>query len=266
MIGDVQSALDAILRSAATLRNARGAGRLFELYVMTGVASDLRRRGHEVWLQRSDGSRIGPNNRIRSFVQRGGSPTGVPPASLGPSGPSVIAFRRNPGAPVWEIWNGIQFRGRSTALHEVDIAVVPGIVGAELRQSGGMPFGRPRIAIECKDAGQAGSIDEMRAFVARLYDLTALKMHQPFLPFPAPLQAIYPGNLAGDSLHEASHSYRAENRRTFNAIVRRTGFAQGATAMTKYYAIDARSFITANSAQSLAFMRAVAEWIDNELP
>ena len=58
MIGDVQAAVAAILGDVPTLQNANGAGRIFELFVMTGVARRLRNRGFDVWLQRSDGSRV----------------------------------------------------------------------------------------------------------------------------------------------------------------------------------------------------------------
>ncbi|MGD0361614.1 MAG: hypothetical protein ABSC93_12135 [Bryobacteraceae bacterium] len=266
MINNVQSAINAILGSVATLRSASGAGRIFELFIMTGVANGLQNRGFEVWLQRSDGSRISPSDPDRRFFQRGGAPTGVPSASLGPQNASVIGFRRASGAAEWEIWNGIQFQGRSGANDEIDIAVVPREVGIQLRQSGGLPSGRPRVAIECKDAGQAGSVDEMRAFVARLYDLTMLRWHQPYLPFPAPLQAIYPGNFGAAPFYAARATYRQENQGTFNAIARRTGFAFGAAAMTNYYAIEPHSFITAGSNQAASLMDAVAEWIDKELP
>jgi hypothetical protein len=266
MINNVRSAIDAVLGGVATLRSANGAGRIFELFIMTGVANRLRNLGFEVWLQRSDESRIGPNDSDRRFIQRGGAPTGVPPAALGPGNPSVIGIRRIPNGPEWEIWNGIQFEGRSGATHEIDISVVPREVGTRLRQSGGLPFGRPRVAIECKDVGQAGSVDEMRAFVARLYDLTVLKSHQPYLPFPAPPQGIYPGSFAGDAFYAARVTYWEENRHTFNVIARRTSFVAGAAAMANYYAIEPHGFITAGSSQSTNLMDAVAQWINANCP
>jgi hypothetical protein len=266
MISDVQSAIDAILGSVATLRNANGAGRLFELFIMTGVANRLQNRGFQVWLQRSDGSRILPSDPDRRFIQRGGAPTGVPSATMGPGNASVIGFRRISNGSEWEIWNGIQFEGRSGACHEIDIAVVPREVGTELRQGGGVPFGRPRVAIECKDVGQPGSVDEMRAFVARLYDLTLLKCHQPYLNRPIPTRAIYPGNFGGDSFYAARLKYWDENRHTFNAIARRTGFVVGAAAMTSYYSVEPHGLITAGSTESLALMDAVAQWIDDTCP
>jgi hypothetical protein len=266
MINDVRAALDLILGSVATLRNANGAGRIFELFIMTGVATRLQGQGFDVWLQRSDGTRIGPADPDRRFIQRGGTPTGVLPAAMGPENASVIGLRRLASGSEWEIWNGIQFEGRSGATHEIDIAVVPREVGVQLRLTGGLPFGRPRVAIECKDVGQPGSVDEMRAFVARLYDLTVLQWHQPYLPFPPPTQGIYPGSNVGNPFYAAQATYWGENRHTFNVIARRTGFAAGAAAMTNYYAVEPHGFITLGSTGAGALMDAVSQWIVAECP
>jgi hypothetical protein len=106
----------------------------------------------------------------------------------------------------------------------------------------------------------------MRAFVARLYDLTVLQSHQPYLNVPAPPQGIYPGNFGGVPFYAARVTYWEENRHSFNAIARRTGFASGAAAMTSYYAIEPHGFITAGSTESAALMDSVAQWIDDECP
>ena len=266
MINSVTAAIDAILGNVATLRNAKGAGRIFELFIMTGLATRLRGQGFDVWLQRSDGSRISPSDPDRRFIQRGGTPTGVLPAAMGSENPSVIGLRRLASGSEWEIWNGIQFRGRSAATHEIDLAIVPQWVGAQLRLTGGLPFGRPRVAIECKDVGQPGSVDEMRAFVARLYDLTVLQGHQPYLPFPAPTQGIYPGSNVANSFYATKTTYWDENRQTFNAIARRTGFAAGAAAMTNYYAVEPHGFITVGSSEAATLLDAVSQWVVSECP
>jgi hypothetical protein len=78
------------------------------------------------------GTRILPTDSNRAFVQRGGAPAAVPPASAGPGNASAIGLRR-PNGDTWELWNGVQFRGRSGAHHEVDIALVPAEVGNQLR-------------------------------------------------------------------------------------------------------------------------------------
>ena len=50
MNAEVQAALNAIVGGVAVLRAAKGAGRIFELYVMTGIANALQADGYEVWL------------------------------------------------------------------------------------------------------------------------------------------------------------------------------------------------------------------------
>jgi hypothetical protein len=265
MINSVQNALNSILGVFSVLNNATGAGRIFELYIMTGIASEMQNRGFEVWLQRSDGTRILPSDTNQIFIQRGGAPTGVPPASDGPGNASVIGLRR-PNGDRWELWNGIQFSGRSGAYHEFDIALVPATVGDILRISGGTPFGRPRVAIECKDVGQAGSVDEMRTFVARLYDVTVLNAHQQYLPYPLPTMGIYPGAPTNNTFYNARVTYWDENRHSFNAVARRTGFTSGAMAMTAYYGIEEHPGITVGSTAFTALIQAACQWIEDECP
>ncbi|MCD2175051.1 toll/interleukin-1 receptor domain-containing protein [Rhizobium sp. C4] len=266
MITDVQSALNAVLGSVAILRHANGAGRIFELFVMTGIAAKLSSRGHDVWLQRSDGTRMNPGDPTLDFIQRGGAPAGISPASAGPGNASCIGFQKSGSTKVWEVWNGVQFEGRSGAAHELDIAIVPQQVGTTLRLHGGNPFGRPRIAVECKDVATSGSIDEMRALVARLYDVTILDGHRSHLGLGVPPQAIYPGNFAGDPYYSSQITYRQENLHSFNVFARRTGFAKGAAAMTAYHCIQPHGSITAGSPEADILFTDIADWIDANLP
>ena len=259
MIGDVEKALQDIVGSVTTLLDAAGPGRLFELYVMTGIARALKRRGYDVWIRRSDGSRVLPNDAQREFVQRGGVPAGIPPVSFGPSEGSSIVFSRH--GPEWEMLNGVTFQGRSQALHEIDIAIVPGSVAASLRNGGGgSPTGRPRVSIECKDAGTNGSVDEMRAFVARLYDVTLLRGHHRYLPAPGPARVIHPG-APSDAVNRASGTYWDENRRTLNVLARRTGFVKGAIVLSGYHAVAPYDGIAVGSASADELIDDVADWI-----
>ncbi len=264
MIADVSTALDDVLRAAVTLRHAAGAGRVFELFVMTSVARALRSRGYDVWLQRSDGTPIRRGDADLRFIQRGGAPSGVAGAIQGADNASSIVFQRRRArrAPRWEIWNGVQFAGRSGATHEIDLAVVPAEVGQALRAlpSGGIPTGRPRVAIECKDVGLPGSVDEMRAFVARLYDVTLLHAHHRHLGVPNPARALHPDSPTGPR-HRASLTYWIENRRTLNVIARRTGFVAGAAALTRYHAIEPHGSITVGSPDAARLVGAVVDWI-----
>jgi hypothetical protein len=266
MIVGIQNALDTILGHAANLRQANGAGRIFELFVMTGVAEELHGRGHDVWLQRSDGTRMLPGDPALDFIQRGGGPAGIPPASSGASNASCIGFQKSGSSQVWEVWNGVQFEGRSGATHEFDLAIVPHQVGSELRLIGGHPFGRPRVAVECKDVATSGSIDEMRTFVARLYDVTLLKGHRFHLRLGSLPQAIYPANFGGDAYYDSRDTYRRENLHSFNVFARRTGFAKGAAAMTSYHCIQPHGAVTAGSAEADTLFGDIANWIDANLP
>lgn len=261
MLPQIQTALNSILSSVATLRMAGGAGRAFELFLMGGIAQALLARGYDVWLQRSDGTRIFPGDTDRRFIQRGGAPTGVSGATQGTGNASVVGFCF-PGRSPWELWNGIQFEGRSGATHEIDLAIVQAEVGEALRSrpSGGRPLGRPRIAIECKDVGAPGSVDEMRAFVARLYDITLLNSHHPYLPVSGSAREIHP-NLASSAMHGAAQSFWKENRRTLNVVARRGGFVAGAGAMTGYYSVEPHASISATSAAAQRLFDTVADWI-----
>jgi len=260
MIPAVATALDSIVGNVVTLRNAKGAGRAYELYIMTGIAMELKQLGCTVWVQRSDGSRIAPVDSDRRFVQRGGVPTGVPGAAQGKSNGSSIVFRMPGSGREWEIWNGIKFKGRSGGDHEIDIAIVPREIGITLRSypHGGVPGGRPRVSIECKDVGQKGDVDEMRAFVARMYDLTFLNWHAGKIPHqPNPPQCIFPGAPAGNDPY---YSFWVGNRETFNVVARRTGFRAGATAMTGYYAVQPRGPLFPGSPEETSLISDLSQW------
>ena len=261
MITDVKNALASIVGSVTVLRNPKGAGRLFELYVMLGIGVELRRQHYDVWVQRSDGTRIAPTDSSRCFVQRGGSPTGIISASLGPNNASTILFRSTRSTS-WTILNGIQFEGRSKARHEIDIAVVPEPVAQQLRSSpsAGIPKGRPRVSIECKDVQLPGSIDETRAFVARLYDLTLLNVHHPHLGLSGVPQSIYP-NAPFGNINCAAQTYFGENRRTLNVIARKSGFVLGSYPLLQYYGIEGHPDIYIGSSFSTQLMTDVANWI-----
>lgn len=125
MIPAISGALSSVVGSATVLKNANGAGRPYELFLMTSIADYLRSAGATVWVRRSDGTTIGPGDANRQFVQRGGSPSGLPSSRQGANGMSAFVFQLKNSQREWEIWNGVQFCGRSGAKHEFDIAIVP---------------------------------------------------------------------------------------------------------------------------------------------
>jgi hypothetical protein len=105
----------------------------------------------------------------------------------------------------------------------------------------------------------------MRAFVARLYDLTVLTVHQRYLPTPLPTMAISPASPNGP-FYTARRTYWDENRHSFNAIARQSGFTAGALAMTAYYGVEGHPSISLNSAGYTTLIQAVSQWIDSQIP
>lgn len=178
---------------------------------------------------------------------------------------STVVFHLPGCTEKWEIWNGVQFVGRSVGTHEFDIAVVPHYVGRRLRAlpTGGCPLGRPRVAIECKDVQSVGSADEMRAFLARLYDVTFLASHKRPLPYHSELPTgIHPGEWPRD---KSSKTFWASNRENLSILARRTGFAVGATAISSYYRIYPYGSIQPGSPEERAFIVGVTRWIVTSL-
>lgn len=269
---EVVDALRAIFGAFIPLQSARGAGRMFELFVEIKIAEGLMSRGWAVELQSSNGRPIGSGGM---FIQRGGAPGGVIPASRGVYGPSSIVISM-PGRDEWEIWNGIQFCGRSYARHEIDIAIVPRQLAINLRRAATetRPFGRPRVAVECKDVACAGSADEMRALIARLYDVTLIQWHHGAVKVPMgqvakiydsppPIPGYVPPPAPGYG--KAAASLRQENQRTCNVLARRGGFSQGALSMTALYRIKTYCNVGVGTPEAGALVNDVCDWIDANL-
>jgi hypothetical protein len=262
MLAAVRSALNLVAGSAVALNTANGAGRAFELLIMSNLTERLRRRGYTIWIRLSDGTDLFPGASAVRFFQRAGRPGPIPPASEGDEGPSAICFTGRKGGN-WEIWNGIQFRGRSGGLHEFDLAIVPAEIGDALRTSptGGVPFGHGWLSIECKETTVRGSADEMRAFVARLYDTTLLVSHARHFGISRPGNRIHALSV---SRGEAQTYYYDENRKVFSAVARTSPFARGATAIAGYYNIYCYDDL-ADRGELKLFCRHMANWIDATL-
>ena len=258
MIEDVEKFLSQIVGSVGNLDNAAGAGRAFELYVMTGISLALRDRNFDVWIQQSDGQIVRPTGGKWKFVQRGGKPSHIESITQGPEKASSIVFGRY-YYPLWELLNGIQFIGRSTAFHEIDIAVVPHYVVNSIRRldGGGYLVGRPRVSIECKDVGTKGNPDEMRTFIARLIDLT--------LPYGYPqsteLRELIDQYALSEKIDWFSGRVLADNRRRLSVLARRSGFSSGTKPLADYYEVKRRGGITVRSYKFERLMNEVAEWI-----
>lgn len=265
MLAEVTRILDDLAAAAVSTTFADGAGRAFELLLMTRIACELRARGYDVFLLRSDGARQTAATGY-TFIQRGGVPSGVRPASSGSDGPTSIVFQKESRLPQWEIWNGIQFVGRSGSTHEFDLAIVPKQLGDALRVTGGRPFGHGWISVECKDVSKDGNPDEMRAFLARIYDTTLLNWHSKYFGGTGTLRRIHPLGPTEPGFGSVSSTYRIENKRAYHAIARRTGFTQGTRPMSDYYFVRRFEGIEVGSPGLNEFGREVCNWIDRSLP
>ena len=103
----------------------------------------------------------------------------------------------------------------------------------------------------------------MRAFVARLYDVTLLRSHHPYLPLPSPARVIHP-DAPPDSVNLATGTYFAENRRTFNVLARRTWFVMGAIVLSGYHVVAPYGGIAVGSVSAAELMDDVADWISHK--
>lgn len=253
--------LQALLHSFAThapqLAIAGGAGRAYELLVMLELAAEMKNSSWNVDVFDSEEK---PLLNSGKFIQRAGKPSGIWPKSWGNQGPAYIRFRV-PNGTWWEIWNGVQFIGRSKALHEVDISVVPHELGLKMRAltTSASPTGHGLVSIECKEVATAGSLDEMRAFVARIYDTTLLRAHTN--NWKPKHHRIYLKNGAGFGFGSGSLSFFDDNTRSFGAVVRATGFAQGSSALASGYLVAQYPDVKLSSSQLSTFVHDVVAWI-----
>ena len=77
--------------------------------------------------------------------------------------------------------------------------------------------------------------------------------------------AIYPGS-PDEPFYRAKQTYWDENRNSFNAIARKTGFSVGSQSMTSYYSIEPHPTISLNSAGYTTLIQAVGQWIVDNVP
>jgi hypothetical protein len=241
---------------APTLSHANGAGRAFELLTMFELADEMKGRGWNVRVMDSAGS---PISRGGKFIQRGGKPSGVWPASYGSNGPSYIYFA-TPQGSCWEVWNGVQFIGRSGARHEFDVSIVPHSLGDAMRAlpTPRSPVGHGLVSIECKQVEVSGSLDEVRAFVARVYDTTILSGHR--LGFPGAGRRIYASPSAG--FGTSLGTFREDNLSSFGAIVRASGFTSGADILASAYFVSQYASMRVGGPSLTDFRMDTVSWIE----
>jgi hypothetical protein len=132
----------------------------------------------------------------------------------------------------FELHGSIQWQGRSDAKHEIDVSVVPAQIGEAIRNNGGgYPHGLPIVAIECKDKGGVGPLDETRQALARMYDLALVTQ-----PFPSWSCRIYETPTQTNWGNKSSRYVSFFRKGTFG-IVRAGGFQSGAGTLAAHYSI-----------------------------
>ena len=257
--------LSKLVAAAPALAHANGSGRIYELYLMMRLALKLKHASWGVIPLDHTGNPLGGG----TFIQRGGAPAGIVPSTAA-SGPSSIQVQHPRTRNAYEILNGIQFTGRSSALHEIDIAVVPKLIADSLRAgaSVGYPVGRPCIAIECKDVGASGSSDEMRSVIARMYDLTILSGHRPHLfGGGLPSGSIFAGAPSGPWIHhgKSPDTYLRQNQRSLCVLARRTGITSGAYKMTGLFQVRTYTQVDRGTQSANELIDDTIAWMDSKL-
>lgn len=265
MLTKVGRLLDGIAGASVALQATKGAGRHFELLIIAEIADELHQRGYPLDLVSSDGTRQSASPGPFVYRQRGGAPAPVPAISQGANGPTSILFQSPISGAEWEIWNGVEFEGRSGGHHEFDVAIVPHALADAVRATGGAPLGHGWVSIECKHVSDAASPDEARTLIARIYDTTLLETHKSYIR-PAYVPArIYPPHPASPGYGQSAQTFRKRNEAGYAALARTTGFSSGAAALADGYFIKRHGAIAIGSAALSNFRSEIADWIDTNL-
>jgi len=219
-------------------------------------AVDQQLAGWTVTLRRGDES---PLPAGAAFTLPGG---GNRIQASNPAGPGHVRLTSltHPDRTL-ELHGSLRWRGRSGALHECDVSAVPAWIAHQLRtHGGGYPRGLPVAAIECKDKGGVGTLDETRQTVARMFDLCLVT--QPGIGLP-------PCRIYEDRTGSTWGAYRSTYRSFFSwgafGVVRQAGFQSGCLQLAAHYSVRLHPTIYATPAHGLglqarflATLRAIA--------
>lgn len=205
-------------------------GKAFEALVMMRLAHHVRGTMPTTWsvhLSRGDGTPL-PAGAPFNFPA---GKSGIRPAN--PNGPGYVDFQHvRYGDRHVEMHGSLQWRGRSDTRHEIDLSVLPASIATALRTNGGgFPHGLPIAAIECKDKGGAGSIDEMRETLARMFDLALVT--QPAAGWSCRIYETKSFQTWG----QRSSTYRGFYKKGTFALVRAGTFQPGAITLAAHYHI-----------------------------
>jgi hypothetical protein len=147
-----------------------GAGKALEAWVLFKLAHNVHLTMSGSWqvsLRRGDGTAL-PSGA--TFALPKGSAK-LPASRRSAPGYILLEHGRHSAFKV-ELHLNLRWQGRSNTKHELDVSALPHAIGNALRANGGgYPNGLPILAIECKDKGRYGELDETRQKLARMYDL-----------------------------------------------------------------------------------------------
>lgn len=149
---------------------ARGKGRAYEAWVMLALARRLVAKRYVVEATDSTGK---PVRKLRLRK----NPAPMPDVANAASSPCHLVISRGPYRR-FELHLGMQHEGTSSALHEVDLSIVPAEPAEALRQAGGGPWQGPTcFALELKCYAEDATLDLGigRALVGVAYDLDPLR-------------------------------------------------------------------------------------------
>ncbi|MEA2858248.1 MAG: hypothetical protein QOC72_287 [Methylobacteriaceae bacterium] len=208
MIPEIQAILRRITGPGSIPGRSKGAGSLFEMWILLKIAQRLQVPPFNSQLC---DARDRPLAAGGTFILRGG------PGALGVRSYCHVAFSWR--GDRHELHANIEFRGRSTETHEIDLSLISSQLASNLRGlHGGRPTGHSRVAIECKFKPGTGSKDEARQIVARQFDMHFLVGH-PF-PHTGAKPRVWPEAMDHLGQGRASVSYKQSFARCFNAVCR----------------------------------------------
>jgi hypothetical protein len=233
LVSELRGILGSLGAASGVSAVPTGPGKALEVWLQLKLASIARNTG--VWtVTLRDGSDavLSPGT---PWLLRG-SPQGLGPASISRPGWIHLAHtpRWGPHRPErdLELHGGLQWQGRSGALHECDISILPAMVGNAIRAAGGgYPGGLPVLGLECKEKVSPGSLDETRQMLARLFDLAVVSQST----FGGDGRIFSPAPHRGWG--SRSSQYRSYFQNGLFGIVRVGPFQAGAMQLHQHYSI-----------------------------
>lgn len=207
-----------------------GEGKALEAWVLMKLAHTVHSSLSTSWrvtLRRGDGSLLPPGASFDLPSQR----SRIQPSAPTAPGYVLLEHQAYPDRRL-ELRGSLQWLGRSGAKHEIDVSVLPAAIGEAIRNNGGgYPHGLPVVAVECKDKGGFGPLDETRQTLARMYDLVLVT--QPIAGWSC---RIFETATHGRWGRKSSRYISFFGKGTFG-IVRAGRFQSGAGTLAGHYAI-----------------------------